>query len=153
MHTKSLLKRKLFLFTFGILLGGSSAWAQQSAPVRQGYDSETIYLLSNNRYVRNNTVYAGNKALESEFQISPGGMQLFLQSRRNRDIGFAFSLVGSASTIYTLVSGNRGSFKTRLLISLGTGLASTLLTTRANTQLNQAVWLRNRDALLLLESR
>lgn len=122
-------------------------------PTRQWYDKETIYLLSSNRYVRNNTVYAGNNALKSEFQISPGGMQLYLQSRRNRNIGFAFSLVGSVGTIYTLVSGNRDAYKTLLWTSLGTGLASTLFTTRANTQLNQAVWLRNRDALILLESR
>jgi hypothetical protein len=148
-------KRALFLIISLILSGTAATLAQrqQSTLARQWYDKETIYLLSPNRYVKNNVVYAGNNALKSEFMISPGGMQLYLQSRRNRNIGFAFSLVGSVGTIYTLVSGNRDAYKTLLWTSLGTGVASAFLNTRANTQLNQAIWLRNRDTMVFMESR
>jgi len=115
------------------------------------YDRETIYLLTPNRYVRNNVEYAGVAQLRREFLLSPGGMQLYNRSQRNRNIGLAVSLVGSVGTIYTLVSGNRDLFRPFFALSLGTGLASGLLTMRANTQLNQAVWLRNRDAVTLSE--
>ncbi len=130
-----------------------SAKAQdiQGRSIQELYDRETIYLLSPNRYVRNNVEYAGTAQLRREFALSPGGMQLYKSSQRKRTVGTILSLVGSAGTIYTLVSGNRGLYRPFFLISLGTGLASGLLTMRANTQLNQAVWLRNRDALTLSE--
>ncbi len=129
--------------------------AQSTLPnqARQWYDRETIYLLSPNRYVRNNTVYAGASALRREFSMSPGGMQLYVSSRRNRNLALVLSLVGSAGTIYTLTSGNRNNYKTFFWVSLGTGLASTFLNGKATTQLNQAVWLRNRDALVLMEPK
>ncbi|TDB64154.1 hypothetical protein [Arundinibacter roseus] len=122
-------------------------------PAKQWYDRETIYLLSPNRYVRNNMVYAGGNQLRREFMISPGGMQLYVRSRRTRSIALVFSLAGSAGTIYTLVSGNRDAFRTFFWVSLGTGLASGALNSRANAQLNQAVWLRNRDAMIFSESQ
>jgi hypothetical protein len=120
---------------------------------RQWYDRETIYLLSPNRYVRNNTVYTGHPALRQEFSISPGGMQLYVRSRRTRNFALVFSLVGSAGTIYTLATGNRNNYRTFFWVSLGTGLGASLLNARASTQLNQAVWLRNRDALNLMEAK
>lgn len=155
-HTVLIRTRAVSLIIGLILIGTASTKAQrqqQSTSARQWYDKETIYLLSPNRYVKNNVVYAGNNALKSEFMISPGGMQLYLQSRRNRNIGFAFSLVGSVGTVYTLVSGNRDAYKTLLWASLGTGVASAFLNTRANTQLNQAVWLRNRDTMVFMEDK
>lgn len=135
------------------LLGGSAGWAQTpEAAVRQWYDRETIHLLGPTRYVRNNTVYNGASQLQKEFNLSPGGMELYVRSRRNRNIALVVSLAGSAGTIYTLATGNRDNYKTFFWVSLGTGLASTLFTSKANAQLNQAVWLRNRDALLFLDN-
>ncbi len=123
----------------------------QRRSIQELYDRETIYILSPNRYVRNNVEYAGTAQLRREFILSPGGMQLYNSSQRKRTVGTILSLVGSAGTIYTLVSGNRDLYRPFFFISLGTGLASGLLTMRANTQLNQAVWLRNRDAMTLSE--
>jgi len=132
-------------------LQNAKAQAPERRSIQELYDRETIYLLSPNRYVRNNVEYAGVAQLRREFLLSPGGMQLYNRSQRNRNIGLAVSLVGSVGTIYTLVSGNRDLFRPFFALSLGTGLASGLLTMRANTQLNQAVWLRNRDAMTLSE--
>lgn len=117
------------------------------------YERETIYMLSPTRYVRNNVVYAGGTNLQREFSISPAGMDLYIRSRRNRNIALVVSLAGSAGSIYSLVTGNRDGLRTFFWVSLGTGAVSTFLGTRANTQLNQAVWLRNRDALNIMENQ
>lgn len=134
-------------------LQNAKAQDTERRSIQELYDRETIYLLSPNRYVRNNVEYAGAAQLRREFALSPGGMQLYTSSQRKRTVGTILSLVGSAGTIYTLVSGNRNLYRPFFLISLGTGFASGLLTMRANTQLNQAVWLRNRDAMTLSEIR
>lgn len=128
---------------------------QTTAPselTRKWYDKETIYLQGRNSYVKNNTVYTGQKALRSEFLISEGGMQLYVKSRRTRNIALVVSLLGSAGTIYSLVSGNRSHFKKFFWLSLGTGLSSSLIMANANNLRDQAVWLRNRDATLLMNT-
>lgn len=132
-----------------------NAEAQDTArrSIQELYDRETIYLMSPNRYVRNNVAYSGAAQLRQEFVLSPGGMQLYSRSQRNRTIATILSLAGSAGTIYTLVSGNRDLYRPFFFVSLGTGLASGLINARANTQLNQAVWLRNRDAMILFQER
>ncbi|GHB52940.1 hypothetical protein [Persicitalea jodogahamensis] len=135
------------------LLQNAKAQDTDRRPIQELYDRETIYLISPNRYVRNNIEYTGSAQLRREFMLSPGGMQLYSRSQRNRNIALVVSLVGSAGTIYTLASGNRDFYRPFFILSLGTGLASGLLNIRANTQLNQAVWLRNRDAMSLSEIR
>lgn len=150
---------KILRITFVVILlsvsfsQSTNAQDIERRSVQELYDRETIYMLSPNRYVRNNVEYAGTAQLRREFLLSPGGMQLYTSSQRKRTVGTILSLVGSAGTIYTLVSGNRDLYRPFFFISLGTGLASGFLTMRANTQLNQAVWLRNRDAMTLSEIR
>ena len=131
------------------------AFAQigEKRSIQSLYDRETIYMLGPTRYVRNNVVYAGAPNLRREFSISPAGMDLYIRSRRNRNIALVVSLAGSAGSIYSLVTGNRDALRTFFWVSLGTGVVSTALGTRANTQLNQAVWLRNRDAMVLMENK
>jgi len=141
----------IFIFLSISFFQNAKAQAPERRSIQALYDRETIYLLGPNRYVRNNVEYAGAAQLRREFLLSPGGMQLYNRSQRNRNIGLAVSLVGSVGTIYTLVSGNRDLYRPFFALSLGTGLASGLLTMRAGTQLNQAVWLRNRDAMTLSE--
>ncbi|WP_373330821.1 hypothetical protein [Salmonirosea aquatica] len=131
----------------------SLAQVGNQRPIQSLYDRETIYMLGPTRYVRNNVVYAGAANLRREFSVSPAGMDLYIRSRRNRNIALVVSLVGSAGSIYSLATGNREAFRTFFWVSLGTGVVSTALGTRANTQLNQAVWLRNRDALILVENQ
>ncbi|HEV7348784.1 hypothetical protein [Telluribacter sp.] len=149
--------RSVFTVFFVLFLAaGSQAQTVQSgttdgARMRQWYDRETIYLAGPTRYIKNNVVYSGHQQLRREFMVSEGGMQLYLRSRRNRNFAMVISLVGSVGSIYSLVSGNRNNVKTFFWVSLGTGLVSSTLSMQANSQLNQAVWLRNRDALLFLE--
>jgi hypothetical protein len=118
---------------------------------RKWYDKETIYLHGANSYVKNNVIYTGQKAIRNEFMISEGGMQLYLGSRRKRNLALVISIAGSAGTVVSLITGNRDALKNFFWVSLGTGLASTIITAQANNQRDQAVWLRNRDALLFME--
>jgi len=155
MPSKLSLTRTLLFTGLVLLLNTYQSLAQGNSPAttRQWYDRETIYMLSPSRYVRNNVVYTGAANLRREFTISPAGLDLYIRSRRNRNIAMVVSLAGSAGSIYSLVTGNRDALRTFFWVSLGTGVVSTALGTRANTQLNQAVWLRNRDALILMENQ
>jgi hypothetical protein len=147
------------LFVFGVLFfcsGPFSALGQVEpslGQVRQWYDKETIHMKGSNAYVKNNLLYAGSGNLKREFSISPTGMHLYLRSRRNRGIATVISLAGAAGSITALLSGNRNRVKTFFWVGLGTGAVSGLLTTHANNQLNEAVWQRNRDAILLLDGK
>jgi hypothetical protein len=140
-----------------VILAGSASHAQAmqsgaSQKTRQWYDKETIYMQGRNNYIKNNILYSGQAALRQEFVISEGGMQLYMKSKRNKNIGLAISILGSAGTIYSLASGDRSHYKKFFWISLGTGLASSLVIAKANNLRDQAVWLRNRDAILLMEA-
>jgi hypothetical protein len=137
-----------------IFAGAATCSAQTSEHTlaKNWYDKETIYLQKGNSYVKNNIWYSGRNALQNEFKISEGGLQLYLKSRRTKNVAIVLSLLGSAGSIYSLASGNREHFRKFFWISLGTGLASSLLNVKAGNLRDQAVWLRNRDALLLLEA-
>ncbi|HEV7380878.1 MAG TPA: hypothetical protein VGN64_13855 [Dyadobacter sp.] len=121
-------------------------------PLKKWYDKETIYLQGSNRYVKNNMMYAGQKSLLREFSISEGGLQLYLKSRRTRNIGLAISIAGSAGTIVSLITGNRDHLRKFFWVSLGSGVISSAVTMQANNQRDQAVWLRNRDAVFLIDA-
>lgn len=153
---KSVIRGGLGIFIF-MLLSFSDSNAQFAAdttrsPARKWYDKETIYLQGGSNFVKNNVIYSGKKALLNEFSISQGGLQLYLKSRKNRNIALAISLIGSAGSIISLVSGKRDNLKTFFWVSLGTGIASSVITLQANNQRDQAVWLRNRDALIFMEA-
>ncbi|MCE7040672.1 hypothetical protein [Dyadobacter sp. CY312] len=120
--------------------------------LKKWYDKETIYLQGGNGFVKNNMLYRGQKALKNEFAISEGGLQLYLKSKRTRNIALVISLAGSAGTIASLISGNRDNLKKFFWVSLGTGLVSSVVTMQANNQRDQAVWLRNRDAMFLIDA-
>ncbi|WP_229214432.1 hypothetical protein [Dyadobacter flavalbus] len=140
-----------------VLLTTFESRAQLSADstlqlTRKWYDKETIYLRGGNSFVKNNVIYSGGKALRSEFMISPGGLELYLKSKRTRNIALLVSLAGSAGSIVSLVSGNRDNLRTFFWVSLGTGIVSSALTMQANNQRDQAVWLRNRDAMILMKA-
>jgi hypothetical protein len=119
---------------------------------KRWYDKETIYMRGGSSFVKNNVIYTGQKALRREFGISEGGLQLYLKSRRMRNIGLVVSVAGSAGSIISLVSGNRDNLKKFFWVSVGTGIVSSVLTMQANNMRDQAVWLRNRDAMLLLDA-
>ncbi|WP_310590501.1 hypothetical protein [Dyadobacter sp. CY261] len=123
-----------------------------ASKARKWYDKETIYLRNGNSFVKNNVVYTGHRALTKEFMISPEGLGLYLSSRRTRTFGLVISLAGSAGSVISLLSGNRDNLKTFFWVSVGTGIVGSALTMRANNQRDQAVWLRNRDAILFLEA-
>ncbi|WP_310587639.1 hypothetical protein [Dyadobacter fanqingshengii] len=143
---------------FGILFVLASFACNAQSPsdstlrqVKRWYDKETIYLQGNG-YIKDNVYYRGQRALKNEFAFSQGGFELFRKSRRTRGIATVISVAGAIGSISSLVSGNRNNVKTFFWVSLGTGLVSTILTVQANSQRDQAIWLRNRDAMLFLEA-
>jgi hypothetical protein len=148
----------LYLCASIVLLGFQSKSAQAQMQestypqIKRWYDQETIYLQNSNSYVKNHVVYTGQNAIRKEFAISEGGMQLYVKSRRKRSIGLVLSLAGSAGTIASLISGNQKTTNKFFWISLGTGLASSFIIMDANNTRDQAVWLRNRDAMLLIDN-
>jgi hypothetical protein len=111
------------------------------------YEKETIYLRGGNSFVKNNTLYTGQRALAKEFLVSTRGMDLYMRSRRFRTFGLVVSLAGSAVSIASLFSGNTNRLSTILLVSIGTGVASSVLTMQANNLRDQSVWVRNRDVM------
>ncbi len=121
--------------------------AQGSSLRLSDYSEKTIYLQGANGYVKNNTYYAGNKLLKNEFSISPGGLELYVRSRRNKNIALAVSLLGTAGSLYALLNRNKIDWRPFFWTSLGTGLIAAPINMTASKQLNQAVWLRNKDAL------
>ena len=116
------------------------------------YDKETIYMRNGNGFVKNNVLYSGNKALKREFLISERGLDLYLRSRRWRNIGLVVSIAGSAGTIASLISGNRDNLKKFFWVSLGSGVVASLTTAQANNLRDQAVWIRNRDAMSSMQA-
>ncbi|TLV01054.1 hypothetical protein [Dyadobacter luticola] len=142
-----------------LLFVTASQWSNAQIPVdsttsqaRKWYDKETIYMRNGNSFVKNNVLYAGQKALNREFAISSEGMALYVKSRRTRNIGLVISLAGSAGSIISLISGNRDNLRKFFWVSVGTGIVSSVLTMQANNMRDQAVWIRNRDAMLFMEA-
>jgi hypothetical protein len=135
----------LILLSTGVVL----AQRNSQADLQEAYNKETIYLLNGSTYVKNNVIYAGKSRLLQEFSVSPGGLQLYKRSRKNKSIATVISLAGGIGSIAALVSGNRPAIRTFFWVSLGTGLVSSAFSMNAGKQLSQAVWLRNRDAMQL----
>lgn len=115
--------------------------------LRDFYDKETIYLFGNNKYVKDNMVYMGQGNLKREFQMSEGGMQLYLRSRKNKNISAVISLTATLGSIIGFISDDTQFRKATFWSSIGLGLVGTGVGIQASNQLNQAVWLRNRDVL------
>lgn len=139
----------LYAALFFLLIPCLTGNAQRASFTPGDYNEKTIYLYGSNGYVKNNTLYSGHKSLLKEFTLSPGGLDLYIRSRRNRNIGMAVSLLGTAGSLYALLNRNRVNWKPFFWASLGTGLIAAPINMTASKQLNQAVWLRNRDALAL----
>lgn len=140
---------KLTLLLFFISTGFVLAQRKPVTGLQDVYNKETIYLLNGSSYVKNNVIYSGKSRLLQEFSISPGGLQLYRRSRKNKNIATVISLAGGIGSITALISGHRPAIRTFFWVSLGTGLVSSAFSMNAGKQLNQAVWLRNRDAMQL----
>ncbi|WP_439555156.1 hypothetical protein [Dyadobacter sp.] len=132
----------------------SNAQVAPDSTIRQAikwYDKEAIYLRGANSYVKDNVVYSGQRTLKREFLVSTRGLDLYMRSRRTRTIGLVISVAGSAGSIISLISGNRDNLRTFFWVSVGTGLVSAGFTGRANNLRDEAVWVRNRDAMRFMQ--
>lgn len=139
------------LLSLLFLLISAALFGQHTTFTIDDYSRHTIYLQNANRYVKENRVYSGNRALKTEFSVSPGGLDLYVRSRRNRNIGLAVSLIGTAGSLYVLFNRDRVNWQPFFWTSLGTAAVAGMLNAAADKQLNQAVWLRNKDVIALPE--
>ncbi len=140
-------RKILFSAIFIFLAAPGSIMAQGSSFPLSDYSEKTIYLYGPNGYIKNNTYYSGHKLLMKEFSVSPGGLELYVRSRRNRNIALAVSLLGTAGSLYALLNRHKVDWRPFFWTSLGTGLIAAPINMTASKQLNQAVWLRNKDVL------
>ncbi len=137
-----------------VLAAGSPkiATAQDNSKARYMtdlYDRVTIYPMGPGRYVKHDTLYTGSGAMRNEFAISDGALKLYVRSQRNRNITLVLSLGVAVMPTRTAATFNKPFYQRPLYyVALGLGLVSSVFNAKATSQLNQATWLYNRDALI-----
>ncbi len=128
------------------------AAAQQNPDARYMtdlYDRVTIYPMGPGRYVKHDTLYSSLGAMRNEFALSEGALKLYVRSQRNRNIALVLSLGLTVMPTRTAATLNKPFYQRPLFYAaLGLGFVSGLFNAKANTQLNQATWIYNRDALI-----
>lgn len=113
------------------------------------YDRVTIYPMGPGRYVKHDTQYTGLGAMKREYAISDGALKLYVRSQRNRNIALLLSLGVAVMPTRTAATLNKPFYQRPLsYVAFGLGLISSVFNAKANSQLNQATWLYNRDALI-----
>ena len=113
------------------------------------YNTETIYLTFSGFVKNNKQVGMGlsGKELKQELMVSPDALIMFKKYQHKRNWTFVFSGLQLATEIVALTTKNK-SLKTGLLIGGGALSAFTIpLYIGSMTNINKAVWLRNRDVL------
>lgn len=141
-----------------LLAGLHSARAQtpqdfRRDSLRRAYDRETIFVFANGtRFAKGGKAYLsglGQRNLQKEFEFSPYGMAEYRGYRKLKNISSILTVASLGTTIVGLTQvGNRGRsywawWGAGIAIGLGNGVVSGM----ANNRLQQAIWLRNRDAL------
>lgn len=116
-------------------------------PAARWYAKETIYLVGGNMYMKDNKPLMGKKKLLNEFSISPSGMKLYVRSRRIRNFTVALSIAGSVGSILSSTSKNRNNLRGLMWTSIGVGIVSSWGVAYANRVRDQALWIRNYDAM------
>ncbi len=152
-HMKRIVLVGLLLAGFGIASAQTPGDFQKDS-LRRAYDRETIFVFGNGtRFAKGGRAYASGirqKNLEREFEFSTAGLSEYKAYRKLRTISSILTVASLGTTIVGLTSvNNRGSnaywawWGAGIAIGLGNGVVSG----QANNRLQQAVWIRNRDAL------
>lgn len=141
-----------FLF-FVLTVGSKQITVAQETTKAQSmadlYDRVTIYPMGPGRYVKHDTLYTGLGMMKNEFAISEGALKLYVRSQRNRNITLVLSLGVAIMPTRTAATFNKPFYQRPLYyVALGVGFVSSLFNAKATSQLNQATWIYNRDALI-----
>lgn len=145
--------QRLLFLVFIVVAGSEQVTVAQEATKAQLmanlYDRVTIYPMGPGRYVKHDTLYTGLGAMRREFAISNGALKLYVPSQRNRNISLVLSLGVAVMPTRTAATFNKPFYQRPLYyVALGLGLISSVFNAKATSQLNQATWLYNRDALI-----
>lgn len=141
------------LLSFILLAGSKQVASAQEASKAQTmadlYDCVTIYPMGPGRYVKHDTLYTGLGMMKREFAISDGALKLYVRSQRNRNITLVLSLGVALMPTRTAATFNKPFYQRPLYyVALGLGFVSSIFNAKATSQLNQATWIYNRDALI-----
>jgi len=108
---------------------------------------ESIYLVGN-KYIKNDVSYPvgfmGTK-LNEEMQISPYAIAEWDKFKKLRNGSMITSLAGLGLALGSLVADNESTQRNLLLGGLGLSIVSLPISIKANSQLQKAIWTRNRD--------
>jgi hypothetical protein len=114
------------------------------------YQTESIYL-KGSKYVKNgveHTITSWNGDLKKEMEISPFAAVEYEKFQKTRKIGFILSTVGILALGSSLfVDNNDGAQNIMQLGGIGLILVSIPIKSKANKNLQKAVWLRNSAVL------
>lgn len=129
------------------------AVAQQPDSLRSRYDRQVIYMQGSDRlYVKGRHSQLAGGSLRREFEAFPEPLALYNHSRRLRGIATGLSLGATAISLVTIVNMIRGrstgNYWVWYGLSLALGVGGGVVRVQASNQLNQALWLRNREVLL-----
>lgn len=142
------------LLGFILLLAGNeqivcAQEASKAQAMADLYDRVTIYPMGPGRYVKHDTLYTGLRGMRNEFAISDGALKLYVRSQRNRNITLVLSLGVALMPTRTAATFNKPFYQRPLYyVALGLGFVSSIFNAKATSQLNQATWIYNRDALI-----
>jgi hypothetical protein len=130
----------------------------QDEEVKKKYESEVLYLLNSNNYIKGNQkqkIGFGGRKMKSEFEISPEGMAVFKKYQSQEKKGLLWFGAGMATMIgaaFLIDYDNPSSSKNYL--AAGTYAAGGIMTAISISNLvhsqknfQKAIWLRNRDAI------
>jgi hypothetical protein len=141
--------RSIITFLLLILGVAKSQGQTDSASLRYIYDKEVIYV-SGSRYVKNNTKFK-LRNLEKEFTPNSEAFELYKSYKSDSRKSSYYSLIGISISAVGIIIGDKnpavgiglvfvGGFS--IGVSLGTGV-------KADKKMRKAIWLRNKDVLLL----
>ncbi len=161
-----MIKKLLFAL---VVLAFCQNRVQAQNPLLKTYDQEGIYLrtelLRGTVFVKNGVARPlgfAYKNLRPEFEIAPRVLPLFKKAQRNAKISFAVGILGLAGATTGLLIALRGVDDQGYLLnerqfnrglnliwacSIATAVINIPLTVRSRRQLDDAIWLRNRELL------
>ncbi|MFT4032520.1 MAG: hypothetical protein QM669_08870 [Siphonobacter sp.] len=145
---------------FGILLLFSCIQSLKAQTVRdfkndslqRAYNRETILLLNGgSRFAKERRVYSSGPRqiyLQKQFEFSPNGLDQFRQYRKFKTISTIMTVASVGTAVIGLTSTRKSNaywawWGAGIVIGLGNGVVSSM----GNNHLQQALWIRNRDAL------
>ncbi len=139
---------KTIITAFAIIFLSCHGYSQSMDSLKTIYNKRILWF-NKSQYIIGNNTYRLNQ-LEKEFAESKEGLQLYLKARKNLHTGRAMiwaSLAGYIVAAAVAKKDNSTPFWAVFGSSLGVQLAGSGFVGAGTNQMNQAIFIRNRDVL------